>query len=96
MILACQEPFSTYFSAAHPKRGKNGYYLTPCQRACLIRTIGKQKAKKGKGEDDERGQLAMPSPGSDQTKGLRPSRRPDVALLVETSNAYARGLLRGI
>jgi LacI family transcriptional regulator len=28
--------------------------------------------------------------------GLRRNRRPDVALLIETSNAYARGLLRGI
>src|SRR5262245_55899786 len=28
--------------------------------------------------------------------GVRRSRRPDVALLIETSNAYARGLLRGI
>jgi LacI family transcriptional regulator len=38
----------------------------------------------------------MSSPGSDQTNTLRRSRRPDVALLIETSNAYARGLLRGI
>jgi LacI family transcriptional regulator len=38
----------------------------------------------------------MSSPDSHQTNGLRRSRRPDVALLIETSNAYARGLLRGI
>jgi LacI family transcriptional regulator len=38
----------------------------------------------------------MSSPGSNQTSGPRQSHRPDVALLIETSNAYARGLLRGI
>ena len=38
----------------------------------------------------------MSSPDSLLTDGARRSRRPDVALLVETSNAYARGLLRGI
>jgi LacI family transcriptional regulator len=36
------------------------------------------------------------SPGNDQSNALRRSRRPDVALLIETSNSYARGLLRGI
>src|SRR6516225_11651444 len=38
----------------------------------------------------------MTSPNSFPTNGTRRSRRPDVALLIETSNAYARGLLRGI
>jgi LacI family transcriptional regulator len=40
----------------------------------------------------------MSSPDSFPTNGARRCRRrrPDVALLIETSNAYARGLLRGI
>src|SRR6516162_3239798 len=38
----------------------------------------------------------MSSPSSYQSNGVRRSRRPDVALLIETSNAYARGILRGI
>jgi LacI family transcriptional regulator len=38
----------------------------------------------------------MSSPDSFLTNGTRRDRRPDVALLIETSNAYARGLLRGI
>jgi LacI family transcriptional regulator len=38
----------------------------------------------------------MSSPDSFLINGTRRGRRPDVALLIETSNAYARGLLRGI
>ena len=38
----------------------------------------------------------MTSPNSFPSNGVRRRRRPDVALLIETSNAYARGLLRGI
>jgi LacI family transcriptional regulator len=38
----------------------------------------------------------MSSPDSFLTNGTRRGRRPEVALLIETSNAYARGLLRGI
>jgi LacI family transcriptional regulator len=39
----------------------------------------------------------MSSPSTtNSANGVRRSRRPDVALLIETSNAYARGLLRGI
>lgn len=34
--------------------------------------------------------------GNYPMNGVRRNRRPDVALLIETSNAYARGLLRGI
>ena len=37
----------------------------------------------------------MSSPGSYQANGVGKA-RPNVALLIETSNAYARGLLRGI
>jgi LacI family transcriptional regulator len=39
---------------------------------------------------------AMSSPQEYPTNGVRRIRRPDVALLIETSNSYARGLLRGI
>src|SRR5262249_55199858 len=39
---------------------------------------------------------AMTSPHRYRATGVRRRRRRDVALLVETSNAYARGLLRGI
>src|SRR6516225_8478960 len=38
----------------------------------------------------------MSSPSSYQANGRPRSRRPNVALLIETSNAYARGLLHGI
>src|SRR6516225_7633555 len=38
----------------------------------------------------------MSSPGIGLTNGVKRGRRPDVALLIETSNSYARGLLRGI
>src|SRR5262249_38492722 len=38
----------------------------------------------------------MPFPNAQQTVAVRTNRRQDVALLIETSNAYARGLLRGI
>jgi LacI family transcriptional regulator len=38
----------------------------------------------------------MFSPNEYPTSGVRRNRSPDVALLIETSNAYARGLLRGI
>src|SRR6516225_10388259 len=35
-------------------------------------------------------------PGHNGRGDMKRNRRPDVALLIETSNAYARGLLRGI
>ena len=38
----------------------------------------------------------MPFPNAQQTVAVRTNRRQDVALLIETWNAYARGLLRGI
>src|SRR5262245_35739982 len=38
----------------------------------------------------------MPLLNAQPTVAVRTNRRPDVALLIETSNAYARGLLRGI
>lgn len=38
----------------------------------------------------------MSLPERNGLPGLRRKARPDVALLIETSNAYARGLLRGI
>ena len=38
----------------------------------------------------------MHLPRGHLANGGRKQRRPDVALLIETSNAYARGLLHGI